>query len=182
MGHHSVSTQHVAAAPAGKGKLLCAVGTEAGRVGMDGLGFGGEPAVGSSARHPQRQIDILVVEEDALVEAIDRLERISPIKGGTSGRAKRWRCSRDCTYRLPMQVVEAHQCDVGHHTGGIDEAWRVLLKKHSSHHLDPSTCGIEQGLDEAWLALGVVVQQDDWICGVLLDSSVDCGPKAKVPL
>jgi len=46
---------------------------------VDRGGLGGEPAAAARGGDPQRQVEVLVVEENALVEAADGLDRKSVV-------------------------------------------------------------------------------------------------------
>jgi hypothetical protein len=79
-----------------------------------------------------------------------------------------------------VQVVEPHQGRVGDDTGGIDQLRRPFLQHYPGDRVDPLAHLVQQSLDEAGLSLGVVIEQDHRIGGVLGDRAVDCRPKAEV--
>ncbi len=166
--HHAVAAQHVAAAPAGAGVLLAAAGAEAGRVGVQrraprAPGGSGRPrradeapgrgprSRGRCARRSRRR---------------RRRRRAGRGRRRRSARADRQRLARRLE-RLAMQVVEAHQGAVGDHAGRVDQVRRRFLDEHPGDHSRPVRSGVQQRLDEARLALGVVVEQDHRVGRVL---------------
>ena len=144
--------------------------------------LGGESADRAGRGHPQRQVEVLVVEEDALVEAADALERGAAKERGAAGRAERGGCRRGGLQRLPVEVVEAHQGAVGEHPGGVDQVRRPFLHEDAGDRVDPLAEGVEEGLDEARLALDVVVEQQHRVRWVGGDRAVQRRPEADVPL
>ena len=102
-------------------------------------------AAASSQRAPggpqsQREVEVLVVEEDPLVESADALERIPAVERRTAGGAERRRRVVGGLNWLAAQVVERHQgLRLGHDPGRVDQVGALVLDEDPGDHLAPST-------------------------------------------
>ena len=134
----------------------------------------------SAGRQPEGQVEILVVEEDPLVEAADRVEGALSVEGGAPGRAERVGRPGQGLERFAMQMVKPHQGRVGDDAGGVNEARVAFLDKHPGDGVDPFAELGEERFDEGRLGLGVVVEKDQRVAWVSLDSSVQRPTEAEI--
>ena len=110
---------------------------------MQGPCIAGKPAAPSFGSQPQCQVQVLVVEEDALVEAADRLEGVASIERRPPARTE-WGGRRERRFRrLTVQVVEPHQRPIGDHPRRVDPVRGALLQEHAGNRLHPGPEPVE---------------------------------------
>ena len=129
---------------------------------MDAESAGREPAGPPRLEHPQREVDVLPVREQPLVEAAD-------VEEGRAVVGSRLRRGRDRVGgrgegfdRHAVQVVVDEQRPVELHAGAVDQLRMTPVAQNARGH-DDTGAGIErldQSLDELRVADAVVVEQD----------------------
>src|SRR3954471_4558258 len=88
-----------------------------------------ERAVPAGRAHPQREVDVLVVGEEALVEGTRLVERGEPVRGEAPGRPERRLVGEAVERQAAPQVVRG-QARVADHAGRVD-ALAGRLEEHA---------------------------------------------------
>ena len=142
LAHHPVAAQHVAAAQPVRAYLRAARRAEVCRVGVDGARPPAPAGSGPGGAQAQRQVEVLVVEEDPLVEAADRLEGGPRVERRAAGRPER-------VGRAPRRLATARRADSRSPSGSrsaITPAESIrrgvaLLQQHPGDHLGAAARG-----------------------------------------
>ena len=154
--------EHVAAPEAGQVVLRPRSRAERRRVLVDAESAGCEPAGPPRLEHPQREVDVLPVGEQPLVEAAD-VEEGRAVVGSRLRRGRdRVGCRGEGLDRYAVQVVVDEQRPVELHAGAVDQLRMAPVAENARGHDDPGA-GIErfdQSLDEVRVADAVVVEED----------------------
>ena len=129
---------------------------------------------------PQRQVEVLVVEEDPLVEAADRLEGGPRVERRAAGRAERVGRRRGRLARLAVQVVEAHQGAVGDDPGRVDQPGSRSCSRTPATVSAPAAAGSSSASTKRGSQTDVVVEQDQRVAArCAATARFSAGPKPR---
>ncbi len=143
---------------------------------------GSERAAPAGEAQPQRELDVLPVREECLVEAPGCSERRRPVRGRAPARSDRLPLA-DFRRRAIPTAVPRPERGVELDPGGVDQLGRVSLEEDARDHADRRVGErLEQSVEKAGLAHAVVVHQHERFAGGSLfrEALVDGTAKADV--
>jgi hypothetical protein len=181
LSENAVPPQQIASAPAHQAILGCRARAQGRRMTMDGACPWGQRADAACATHPQRQVEVLEVREDPLVEAADPSEHLPLHEGCGSGRPERGVGGAGRLGRLSVKVVPRKQRPIRDDARGVDEVRSVGLKENAGDGVC-AVGSLDEGLDELRLALDIVVEEDEQFGWTASDSDVQRPSEADVLL
>ena len=148
---------------------------------MNGHRTGGKTAPVACHSHSEGQVEVLVIEKDALVESPDLFKRIAVKQRGTAGGTQRIQRGIKPFDWFAGQIVPGGQGSVAADSGRIDQAGIACLQKDSSNHCGTALIlSFEEPFDEAIGRYCVIVQKDDWTLAVEHHGTVQGRSEAKV--
>ncbi len=151
-----------------------------------GVPMPGERARSDLAGHarlpkPDRQIDVLEVGEEVLVETAQSQERLPIERRGATAGTERRRGSIGRRVGLAVEVVVGDQRPIDLHAGAVDRPVREA--QAAGHRVGArALADADELLQEALVGLGVVVEQTDLRRGARASAGVDRRPEAAVDL